>query len=891
MREVLEARNLLAINNPNYNATRLHDSIKTHLTDLKDPYRTWYQRVAEHYQEQWKTQQIDQAIFLSTLPCHLHEKVLLAMAAFWHPEICSFLLPTAPIGPTLMDVAMIAHLPIVGEDPVMGARDGQESNSDYLGWSLTDVKEWGWTKFLINQQGTDGTPVTDREHIAFLLFWLCKYVVVSPSKCVLPSHLDLAIHIASGRFFSLGTLFLANLFEGLSRVSVRLTDKDGKKLDNAASGPFWFLELWFRLYFPDAFQLGHPHVAPTLENSLGVALNRLCLGRNNLQASDPIITAMLTDNRNENHFYPHKMYIGYASGVFWPFPVPSPLSQPNPLPHPTYPFSWDVALKPRSLFTSLPGPIAHPHLTIQSPDGRAIFDAIAPYISQLINYITSNSYIPYKPSPTSVESFREWWSVTWALISPDKDRLLGILLPPPAITLGANPLTNTQRNLITQGNESGAPQRKRRAFQTQTIPPFGDSQPSSTKRLSGRPPIRSRPRPGVASARATAQPTSRPTKTMKPPTDPLPEPEPPIKRRAPNKMPSSTEHATIRVSSPSEATASDMNRLPHVASAVSDATVPDTSNQRATDLEVADPGAAALEVADPGAADPPLAAGRQDEEPLHVQPRGLLPELPEIPSSDSETSVNLGPRSKPQRPLEATDESAIGIPNDQPSKLMAILAPSTTIIRPEGYSDLALLSAVLIPTDVRAIIAQAVDQSFPDLGSDLLDNLLQGIGGLLFQLSSESAAAPILHYLMERLSELRNEVLFAQLLTAETPLPDLDRISLEASLTKTKESIQQAVSRLEGLNNAKAQIKGSIQQKEAELKALHQERSVLEGHINDEQRLIDRYQSNAADLDQELKIHARSQLIKQYQSAANNRRRFRSEDKWSQIKLALGSLL
>ncbi|XP_051120778.1 uncharacterized protein LOC127244334 [Andrographis paniculata] len=210
---------------------------------------------------------------------------------------------------------------------------------------------------------------------------------------------------------------------------------------------------------------------------------------------------------------------------------------------------------------------------------------------------------------------------------------------------------------------------------------------------------------------------------------------------------------------------------------------------------------------------------------------------------------------------------------------MAILAPSVTTIRPEGCSDLALLSVVPIPTDVRTIIAQAVDQSFPDLGSDLLDSLLQAIGGLLFHMSSESAATSILHQLMERLSELRNEVLFAQILTTGAPLPDLDQISLEASLTKIKESIQHAPGRLEGLNNAKAKIEGSIQQKEAELRALYQEESVLEGHISDEQRLIDRYKTNAANLDQELKIHARSKLIRQYQSAANNRRLSRTEDK------------
>ncbi|XP_051124838.1 uncharacterized protein LOC127247147 [Andrographis paniculata] len=592
------------------------------------------------------------------------------MAAFWHPEICAFLLPTAPIGPTLMDVAMIVHLPIVGEDPIMGTLDGQEPRADH---------------------------------------------------------------------------------PGLSRVSTRLTETDGKKLDTAASGPFWFLELWFRLYFPDVFQLGHPPIAPTSEKSLGIALNRLCLGRNNLQASDPIIIAILADNRNNTHFYIHRRYIGYASGLFWPFLVSSPLSEPDPLPHPTYSSSWDAALKafytvnyqPQFLARQfgcqqgLPGPIAHPHLVIQSPYGKVIPDLIDPYISQLTNYITSNSYIPFKTSPASIETFREWWLVIWALITLDKDRLLGILLPQLAVVLGATPLTNTRRKLIVQGTGSGTPQRKKKALQTQVVPLSGGHQPTLTDCPSGRAPVKTRPRPGPTSARASAQTIPIPNKSIKPPTDQLHELEPPTKRWTPVRASSPAEPATTRVSSRSEATASEMGRLPYVASDpslpnmapiatlaststviasdvvaskykdISDAALqidpdepaaaaPDApdqgaANERAAILGVADLGAdlgvADLGAVNPRAADPLPEADRLEGEPVPAQPRGLLQELQEIPSSDSKTSVNLGPRSIPQRPLEAADESAIVVPAAQPSRHMAILAPSVTTIRPEQLSD------------------------------------------------------------------------------------------------------------------------------------------------------------------------------------------------------------
>ncbi|XP_051116240.1 uncharacterized protein LOC127241308 [Andrographis paniculata] len=967
MREVLESRNSLAINSPNYQAVRIRDSIKTHLTDPKDPYRAWYRRVAEHFQTQWRSQKIDQAILLSTMPINLHEKVLLAMSAFWNAENGTFLFPSGPFGPTLMDVAMIAHLPVVGEDPVMGALDGQEPSENHPGWSLQGVKEWGWTKFATDQQGAPGTPVTDREHTAFILFWLCRYVIVSPSKCVLPSHLDLAIHIASGRFFSLGTLFLANLFEGLTRVSLRLTDNDNRKLDTAASGPFWFLELWFRLYFPNAFNLGSPPTMPTAEKHLGLALNRLCSGRNNLQSSDPIIIAVLTDTRSNSRFSMYKKYAGYAPDHFWPFPVPNPLPTPEPCPHSTYPFAWDVALKPRSLFSSkkldkkgqktfytfnyepqfmarqfgccqgIPGPVACPHIIFQSPDRRVLPNSIPSYISQLTTYIISNSYIPFRSNPETVDTFTEWWSVIWPLISPDEGRLLNILLPPQGLVLGAARHTSTQPQTAAPGTGSSVPKRKRKASQLQTPPTSGADQQAQADLGTTRTSARTRPR-----LAPTTQPTPTPADQPLVPTEAVPlqtptplltlpmssQAEDPTRRQTLPPAPRSgrARHPTRRqslpvapieptpspigsaagVSSDSEGTTSQMGRPPYMAS---DSSI---SKEGPTALAEADPQNDILDVADPeigGAAEIPAAVALDAAaQPAAAQPAAALPlaiewqaeeppaaiqppEMEEMSSSESETSVNLGPRSAPQRPFATADESAAIIPAVCPTRPTSLLHPSLTAVRPEGPSDLAVLSTVPVPAEARTIFTEAMNHPLSELRSDLLDKLIQTVGGLLFYTPTESPAVPILHRLMERLTELKTEVVVIGLLSAETPQPDFDQTTLENSLAKTRESLQQTTGRLGGLLSTKALVDDAIQKNEAELRELRKEQSTLDTQITNEQHLLEKYTKNEAELDQELKTQARSQFIRRYQTAANIRRLSRDENKWTQIKTALGALL
>ncbi|XP_051120746.1 uncharacterized protein LOC127244312 [Andrographis paniculata] len=507
MKSIICSVTPLAINSPDFKPKRINDHIKTHLTDPKDAFRSWYSRLYPVFHEQWQRQGIDKAIFLATQPLYLHDKVLFAMTAFWNAQLGVFLLPTGPMGPTLMDVAMIAHLPVVGDDPVLGSLDGQEPAPDHEGWSLARIpeRERGWTNFVLRFRGTEGSPVTALEHTAFLLFWLCRYVILSPSKSILTSQLDLAIHLATGRFFSLGTLFLANLYEELSRVSDRLVDT--KRADTAASGPFWFLELWLRLYFPNAF-CGRVPITPNPRRSLGLALAQLTPNSSTLSPSDCVIAAILTDDRTNSKFFVYELYVQYLTELFWPYSETNyPLSYPDPLPHPTYRHYWDSALKPRSLFSSpkfdkrnrksfhtfnyqpqflsrqfdccqgLPGPLARPHLITQSPDGRVTPSLISPYLSQLISYISSNSYLPFRRDPKKVETFPSWWSDTWAVVAPPSDRLLAILTLPPALALGSRtPATVMRSKRAAPAEGPSAPRRKRATRPKATTRPVYDRQ-------------------------------------------------------------------------------------------------------------------------------------------------------------------------------------------------------------------------------------------------------------------------------------------------------------------------------------------------------------------------------------------------------------------------------
>ncbi|XP_051150138.1 uncharacterized protein LOC127264684 [Andrographis paniculata] len=167
----------LAINTPNFDPIRLYDGIKTLPPNVKD-YKDWYRRVSKEFGQQWKKQGIDKAILFSTSSFHIQEEFLTAMASFWDSDNNVFLLPDGPIAPTLLDVAVIANLPIVGEDPVLGALalSTEEPPKNHPGYNLLTTKIATWNKYLQAHRPSYKSAVSEEEHVAFLLYWLNRYV-------------------------------------------------------------------------------------------------------------------------------------------------------------------------------------------------------------------------------------------------------------------------------------------------------------------------------------------------------------------------------------------------------------------------------------------------------------------------------------------------------------------------------------------------------------------------------------------------------------------------------------------------------------------------------------------------------------------------------------------
>lgn len=84
-------------------------------------------------------------------------------------------------------------------------------------------------------------PVSNKEHVTFLLYWLCFFVFCCQSNEIPKYLLSLAQLLHEGTKVSLAKFFLANLYKGLTDVVRELHDTKSLSL---AIGPFWLLQLW-----------------------------------------------------------------------------------------------------------------------------------------------------------------------------------------------------------------------------------------------------------------------------------------------------------------------------------------------------------------------------------------------------------------------------------------------------------------------------------------------------------------------------------------------------------------------------------------------------------------------------------------------------------------------
>jgi hypothetical protein len=198
----------------------------------------WYNRVSKTHYATWETIGIADALSLSLSPLEKNENILKTIGYFWSDALNCFMFGHGPMTPTLLDVAMITGLDIASPSP-------SAFKLPKVPFTLSSKKECtSWGAYLNRYMKTKG-PVTEREHTAFLNFWLEHFIFCGPSLAPTKNYLSLAYELAKGTQLGLGKLFLGEVYRSLQLMSVKLFSRKTVK----TGGPWWFIQLWAQLYF------------------------------------------------------------------------------------------------------------------------------------------------------------------------------------------------------------------------------------------------------------------------------------------------------------------------------------------------------------------------------------------------------------------------------------------------------------------------------------------------------------------------------------------------------------------------------------------------------------------------------------------------------------------
>ncbi|KAK1648838.1 hypothetical protein QYE76_066643 [Lolium multiflorum] len=161
----------------------------------------WYNRVSKTHYATWETIGIADALSLSLSPLEKNENILKTIGYFWSDALNCFMFGHGPMTPTLLDVAMITGLDIASPSPSAF----KLPKVPFTLSSKTECTSWG--AYLKRYMKTKG-PVTEREHTAFLNFWLEHFIFCGPSLAPTKNYLSLAYELAKGTHLGLGKLFL-----------------------------------------------------------------------------------------------------------------------------------------------------------------------------------------------------------------------------------------------------------------------------------------------------------------------------------------------------------------------------------------------------------------------------------------------------------------------------------------------------------------------------------------------------------------------------------------------------------------------------------------------------------------------------------------------------------
>nr|KYP37103.1 hypothetical protein KK1_041735 [Cajanus cajan] len=186
----------------------------------------------------WVETGIFEFIQLAKFDLHLFDPQMpLSAIFFWNRETRAFEFPCGFVCPTLLDIAAIIGLTPIGD---RFHPDAFEEEILIKEVSITWDKKT-YIAFINAHVGQPGTPVSESEHIAFLMYWLSACVFCTPSLQVPKYYYVLAQALHLKKKICLSKLLLASLYTCLDEASESLFRESGPQ---NLSGPLWLIQLW-----------------------------------------------------------------------------------------------------------------------------------------------------------------------------------------------------------------------------------------------------------------------------------------------------------------------------------------------------------------------------------------------------------------------------------------------------------------------------------------------------------------------------------------------------------------------------------------------------------------------------------------------------------------------
>ncbi|CAO2184601.1 unnamed protein product [Urochloa humidicola] len=186
---------------------------------------------------QWDQYDIGHCINLTLANIQRNDSLLITSSYFWSDALNAFLFGHGPMAPSLADVVMLTGLNITSTKSYdLLAKPTHKIETSKIGG--------GWSGYMETFAKSSGT-IDHREHTAFLLMWLEKFLFCGKTFGPSNKFLKLAEHLASGNDFPLGKCLLGSVYRLLHEVSLRLRNNQPIP---SLGGPWWFINLWLNVH-------------------------------------------------------------------------------------------------------------------------------------------------------------------------------------------------------------------------------------------------------------------------------------------------------------------------------------------------------------------------------------------------------------------------------------------------------------------------------------------------------------------------------------------------------------------------------------------------------------------------------------------------------------------